>query len=78
MPKINVITQGCSSNLRESELMMGLLDNSGYDIINDENNSDVNVVNICTVKGDHTALREIRRLKKIDPEKKIVVAGCIT
>src|SRR3989344_5028683 len=37
MPKVNVITQGCSSNLRESELMMGLLNNSGYDISNDEN-----------------------------------------
>ena len=78
MSKVNVITQGCSSNLRESELMMGLLDNSGYDLVNDENESDANVVNICTVKGDHTALREVRRLKKLSPNKKIVVAGCIT
>src|SRR3989344_6310275 len=78
MSKVNVITQGCSSNLRESELMMGLLDNSGYDIVNDENESDVNIVNICTVKGDHTALREVRRLKKLNPNKKLVVSGCIT
>ena len=78
MPKINVITQGCSSNLRESEIMMGLLDNSGYNIVNDENESDVNVVNICTVKGDTTALREIRRLKKQFPDKKLIIAGCIT
>lgn len=78
MAKVNLITQGCSSNLRESEIMMGMLDNSGFDISSDENNSDVNVVNICTVKGDTTALREIRRLKKEFPEKKLVVAGCIT
>ncbi|MBI2558279.1 tRNA (N(6)-L-threonylcarbamoyladenosine(37)-C(2))-methylthiotransferase [Candidatus Woesearchaeota archaeon] len=78
MPKINFITQGCSSNLRESEIMMGLLENSGFDVTNKENESDVNVVNICTVKGDTTALREIRRLKKQHPEKKLVVAGCIT
>lgn len=78
MTKVNVITQGCSSNLRESEIMMGLLDNSGFDIVNDENKSDINVVNICTVKGDTTALREIRRLKKEFPEKKLIVAGCIT
>ena len=57
---------------------MGLLDNSGFEVVNEENESDINVVNICTVKGDHTALREIRRLKKQDPQKKIVVAGCIT
>ena len=78
MPKIHFTTQGCSSNLRESEIMMGLLDNSGFEIVNDENKSEVNVVNICTVKGDTTALREIRRLKRQFPEKKLVVAGCIT
>ena len=78
MPKVNVITQGCSSNLRESELMVGLLDNSGFDVVSDENQSDIDVVNICTVKGDHTALREVRRLKKLNPNKKLIVAGCIT
>ena len=78
MPSVHFVTQGCSSNLRESEIMMGLLDNSGFDIAADEHNSDVNVVNICTVKGDTTALREIRRLKKEFPGKKLIVAGCIT
>ena len=78
MPNVHFTTQGCSSNLRESELMMGLLDSSGYGIVDDENKSDINVVNICTVKGDTTALREIRRLKKQSPGKKLVVAGCIT
>lgn len=78
MPNIHFVTQGCSSNSRESEIMMGLLQNSGFDVVNDESNSHVNVVNICTVKGDTTALREIRRLKKEFPEKKLVVAGCIT
>ncbi len=78
MPKINFITQGCSSNARESEIMMGLLENSGFDVSNEDAESDATVVNICTVKGDTTALREIRRLKKDHPEKKLIVAGCIT
>ena len=78
MPNVHFITQGCSSNLRESEILMGLLTNSGFDVVNDENESDVNVVNICTVKGDVTALREIRRIKKHYPDKKLIVAGCIT
>ncbi len=77
MTKVNLITQGCSSNLRESEIMTGLLDSSGCEIA-DENNSEINVVNICTVKGDRTALREVKRLKKFYPEKKLIVAGCIT
>ena len=78
MANVHFITQGCSSNLRESEIMMGLLHNSGYSIINDENQSEVNVINVCTVKGDTTALREIRRLKRKFPDKKLIVAGCIT
>ena len=57
---------------------MGLLDKSGYEIAKDENDSEINVVNICTVKGDATALREINRLKRQFPEKKLIVAGCIT
>ena len=77
MAKVHFITQGCSSNLRESEIMMGLLDKSGYEIAKDENESEVNVVNICTVKGDTTALREIRKIKKRFPDKKLIVAGCI-
>ena len=78
MAGIHFITQGCSSNLRESEIVMGILNNSGYEIINDEGNSSVNVVNICTVKGDTTAIREIRRIKKQNPGKKLIVSGCIT
>ena len=78
MPNVHFITQGCSSNLRESEIMMGILHNSGFNIVNEENNSNINVVNICTVKGDTTALRGIRSLKKKFPDKKLVVAGCIT
>ena len=78
MANVHIITQGCSSNLRESEIMAGLLDNSGFEISEDESKSDINVVNICTVRGDATALREIKRLKKEFPEKKLVVAGCIT
>lgn len=78
MPKVNVITQGCSSNLRESEIMAGLLGNSGFEIVHDEGESDANVVNICTVKGDATALREIKRLKKHNSNKKLIIAGCIT
>ena len=77
MPTVHFTTQGCSSNLRESEIMMGLLENSGYKVSHDENNANVNVINICTVKGDHTALREITRIKRECPGKRLIVAGCI-
>src|SRR3989344_8862055 len=78
MVKIHFTTQGCSSNLRESEIMMGLLETQGYDVSHEDNDAEVNVVNICTVKGDQTALSEIIRLRKKYPGRKLIVAGCIT
>ena len=55
--------------------MAGMLENSGYEVEHNKNHANINVVNICTVKGDTTALREIRRLKRQFPEKKLIVAG---
>lgn len=78
MTKIYIQTMGCSANLAESELMMGLLQEAGFKITDDIEYSDVNVINICTVKGNYNALREIRKIKEQYPGKKMVVAGCIT
>ena len=78
MTKIYIQTMGCSANLAESELMMGLLQEAGFKITDDIEYSDVNVINICTVKGNYNALREIRKIKEQYPDKKMVVAGCIT
>ena len=78
MTKVYIQTMGCSANLAESELMMGLLQEAGFQIVDDLEYSDVNVVNICTVKGNYNALREIRKITEQYPKKKLVVAGCIT
>ena len=81
MATIQLTTQGCSANIRESELMAGLLQRSGHDVIHTNGHlsaSDVHIVNICTVKKDNTPLHEIKRIKKENPHAKIIAAGCIT
>lgn len=77
MAKIFFQTHGCSVNFSESEVMAGLLAKAGFEIINNKDNSDIIVINICTVKGETTALREIRKTKEEFPDKKLIVAGCI-
>jgi len=74
MNKIHFETQGCSANAAETEMMQGLLKKAGYDIVANSNESDVDVVNICTVKGNKTALRQIQKTE----QKKTIIAGCIT
>lgn len=77
MPKIHIKTHGCSTNFHESEVMAGLLDKAGYEIV-DADKADLIIINVCTVKGEETALRDIRRTRENFPKKKLVVAGCIT
>jgi threonylcarbamoyladenosine tRNA methylthiotransferase CDKAL1 len=78
MTKVYVQTHGCSANLVESEMMMGLLTKAGLSIVDEMEYSDVNIINICTVKGPKVPLREIKKFTEQFPDKKLVVAGCIT
>jgi|TARA_B100001964_G_scaffold245773_1_gene335885 MiaB-like tRNA modifying enzyme len=78
MTNIYIQTHGCSANFAESEAMTGLLTKAKFNIVDNMENSDVNIINICTVKGNATALKEIRKFTEQFPDKKLIVAGCIT
>lgn len=78
MTNIYIQTHGCSANVAESEAMMGLLVNAGFKIVDEMEYSDVNIINICTVKGPTVPLREIRKFTEQFPEKKLIITGCIT
>ena len=47
MTKIHFITQGCSANVSDSEVMMGLLKEKGSEIVEDVNEVEVKVMS-CT------------------------------
>jgi MiaB-like tRNA modifying enzyme len=68
---MQVHTFGCAVNQAESEIIRGLLAESGLDC------ADVTVVNTCTVKSptETKILRLLRGLQK--DGKKVVVTGCI-
>jgi len=72
--KVHVKSFGCSANHAEAEIIKGQYSN---DLV-DEKEADMVVLNICTVKGDHTALREIRKIKQQYPDKKLTITGCVT
>jgi len=67
-----IISQGCSANLSESEQIAGLLSKNGYDKEN------VIVLNLCTVKGDASALKAVRNAKENYPNIPMLVTGCTT
>lgn len=78
MVKIFFKTFGCPTNFADSESMMGILNKAEFEIIANPEEAFVIVLNICTVKGNITPLREIRKIAEQYPHKKIIIAGCIT
>ena len=67
-----IISQGCSANLSESEQIAGLLSKNGYDAEN------IIILNLCTVKGDSSALKAVRKARENYPSLPMLVTGCTT
>ena len=82
MKKIGFISLGCPKNLVDSEVMMGRLKESGYEITSDASEADTLVVNTCgfiesAKKESIDAILEAARLKTEGKAGRLIVAGCL-
>jgi ribosomal protein S12 methylthiotransferase len=82
MKKVGFISLGCPKNLVDSEVMMGELRESGYEITTDASEADTLVVNTCgfidSAKQESVdAILEAARLKSDGKCRRLVVAGCL-
>jgi len=77
MAKIHFITQGCSANISDSEVMQGILTENNNEIVNSAEDADVVIFNTCTVKlpSENDFIRKLNNVKQLN--KKIIIAGCI-
>ncbi len=77
-----VETYGCQMNLSDGELMEGILEAEGYEIVPSPEDADVILVNTCAVR-EHAEQRvlgrvgQLRSFKRRDPEVVIGVTGCM-
>lgn len=71
-------TLGCKVNQYETEAISKAFEKKGYTIVDERDFADVYVVNTCTVTStaDRKSRQYIRRMKKVNPESIVVVAGC--
>lgn len=77
MDRVNFLTLGCKVNQYETEAMMELFKNRGYEIT-DDLNCDIHVINTCTVTNmsDRKSRQQISKVKKNNPNAIIAVVGC--
>ncbi|MBE3596620.1 MAG: tRNA (N(6)-L-threonylcarbamoyladenosine(37)-C(2))-methylthiotransferase MtaB [Hydrogenibacillus sp.] len=78
MPTVAFYTLGCKVNAYETEAIWRLFEQSGYTRVDFEDESDVYVINTCTVTntGDQKSRKIIRRAVRKNPEAVIAVTGC--
>lgn len=81
--KIGFISLGCSKNLVDTEKMLGLLENAGYELTENLEKAQIIIVNTCTfidaAKDESVeTLLEAAQYKKNGVCEKLVAAGCLS
>ncbi|MCW1296602.1 MAG: tRNA (N(6)-L-threonylcarbamoyladenosine(37)-C(2))-methylthiotransferase [Candidatus Parvarchaeota archaeon] len=76
--KIYVETYGCSLNQSDSEIIMGILKENGFEITKDEMSADVIIINTCVVKKptENKIIKRLEQLQKSGKEN-VLIAGCM-
>ncbi len=75
---MSIYTLGCKVNQYESEAVSSLFEQNGYEVISFDQNSDVYIINTCTVTNlsDRKSRQAIRKAKKNNPDSIVAVMGC--
>ncbi len=80
--KIAFVSLGCDKNLVDSEIMLGIINENGYTIIDDEYLADIIIINTCgfildaTQEGIDNVL-QLASYKKEGNCKGLIVTGCM-
>lgn len=80
-PTCCVTTFGCQMNARDSEKLVGILEQAGYEISESEK-ADFVIFNTCTVRDNanqrvYGRLGELNGYKRRNPNMKIALCGCM-
>lgn len=76
-PKVGVVTLGCPKNATDTEVMLGLLNEAGFQVTFDSDEAEMCLVNTCSFIGD-ARKESVRTLVELaDAGKELIIAGCL-
>lgn len=82
--KVGFVSLGCSKNLVDTEMMMGLFKNKNYEIVNDPKKAEVIIINTCGFieSAKEEAINTILEMAEYKNIKKgickiLIVTGCL-
>lgn len=81
-PRCCVVTFGCQMNARDSEKLLGILTEIGYEPADREEEADFVIYNTCTVRDNanqrvYGRLGFLNNLKRRNPQLRIALCGCM-
>ena len=76
--KAAIHTLGCKVNIYESEYIINILKENGYQIVDFDSKADIYIINTCTVTNtsDKKSEKMIKRARKQNKDAIIVAMGC--
>ena len=78
--KIGLISLGCPKNLVDSEYMLGILRQKGFEITLDTDKADIVIINTCSFinKAETESVKTIMSfIESVKNNKKVIIAGCL-
>jgi tRNA-2-methylthio-N6-dimethylallyladenosine synthase len=84
MPKNNIYieTYGCQMNVADTELVLGILKNHGYEVTKEAKDADVVLLNTCSIRDNaeqriYGRLGNFKTMKNSKPELVVGILGCM-
>ena len=76
--KVGICSLGCKVNIYESEVVINLLKDHGYQIVDFDSVADIYIINTCSVtnESDKKSRKMINRAKRKNKDAIVVVMGC--
>lgn len=81
-PKVYTETWGCQMNEHDTENLLGMVDEMGFDVTEDIDDSDLIIFNTCAIRENaelkvYGNLHLLKKLKEKKPDLIIAVCGCM-